>query len=83
MKPISFTSSLPSELLQTLEGYAKQFKMPKNRIIELALKSYFEQLKKAEYAHSFRLASSDKDQKLMVEEGMEEYLKIISDYETR
>jgi len=54
MKPVNFTSSLPSDLLQTLDSYAQKFKVPKNRIMEQALRAYFERLKEAEYRRSFK-----------------------------
>ena len=49
MNNVTFTSSLPPEILDTLEKYATKFKVPKNRIIEKSLVSYFNRLKKAEY----------------------------------
>jgi predicted transcriptional regulator len=79
MKAMNYTSSLPEELIEMLDTYARKFKMPKNRIMEQALRAYFEKLKKAEYAHSFRRAASDEEQVLMAEEGLEDYLKIISE----
>lgn len=45
MKSINFTSSLPSDLLVKLDIYARKFKVPKNHILELALKEYFDKLK--------------------------------------
>jgi len=79
MKAINYTSSLPEELIEMLDTYARKFKMPKNRIMEQALRAYFEKLKKAEYAHSFRRAANDEVHVQMAEEGIEDYLKIISE----
>ena len=79
MKPLNYTSSLPAELLQMLENYAREFKMPKNRIVEHALRAYFEKLKRAEYAHSFRKAAADQEMLTLAEEGIEDYLKILSE----
>ena len=77
MKPINYTSTLPAELLQMLDNYARKFKMPKNRIVEQALRAYFEKLKKAEYVHSFSKAAVDEEMISMAEEGIEDYLKIL------
>lgn len=74
---MTFTSSLPAELLELLEQYAGKFNVPKNRILEQALRSYFERLKKAEYVKSFRKAAGDKEMASMAEEGIEEYLRIL------
>jgi predicted transcriptional regulator len=79
MASVNYTSSLPKELIEQLDQYAGKFRLPKNRIIEKALLAYFEMLKKAEYAHSFRRAAGDEEQALMAEEGLEDYLKIISE----
>lgn len=79
MKPLNFTSSLPADLLQLLDFYAQQFKVPKNRIMELALRTYFERLKQAEYVHSFKNAAIDKEMMNMAEEGLEDYLKILDE----
>jgi hypothetical protein len=51
--------------------------MPKNRIVEQALRAYFEKLKKTEFAHSFRRAATEEEMLTMAEAGLEEYLKIL------
>ncbi len=79
MKAMNYTSSLPEELIEMLDTYARKFKMPKNRIMEQALRAYFEKLKKAEYVYSFRKAAGDEEMNSMAEEGLEDYLKIISE----
>jgi hypothetical protein len=62
-----------------VEGYAAKFKVPKTRIIEQALRAYFEKLKKAEYSNSFRKAASDDEMVSMAEQGLEDYLKILDE----
>jgi len=79
MKPMNFTSSLPTDLLQQLDSYAQKFKIPKNRIMEQALRAYFEKLKQAEYTHSFRRAAQDEQMISLAEEGLEDYLKILDE----
>ena len=79
MKPVNFTSSLPSELWQTLEAYAQKFKVPKNRIMEQALRAYFNRLKQAEYIRSFKKAAADSEMESLAEEGLEDYLKILDE----
>jgi len=79
MKAINYTSTLPPDLMEMLNSYSQKFKLPKNRIMEQALTAYFEKLKKAEYAHSFRKAADDQDALIMAEEGLEDYLKILSE----
>jgi hypothetical protein len=79
---MNYTSSLPAELLELLESYARKFRIPKNRIMELALRAYFEKLKKAEYARSFLMASGKHEVLNTAEEGPGEYLKILDKDET-
>jgi hypothetical protein len=79
MKPITFTSTLPAEIWQSLEAYAEKFKVPRNRIMEQALKAYFEKLKQAEYTRSFRKAAGDPEMATIAEEGFEDYLKILDE----
>jgi predicted transcriptional regulator len=79
MKPVTFTSTLPAEVWQALDLYAAKFKIPRNRIMEQALLAYFEKLKKAEYARSFKKAAGDPEMISMAEKGLEDYLKILDE----
>ena len=71
----TFTSTLPDELLRKLNEMALKLSIPKNRIIEKALRIYLDQLTRAEYVKSYKNASADVDIIEMAEEGMEDYLK--------
>jgi predicted transcriptional regulator len=71
----TFTSTLPDNLLQMLSEKAASLAVPKNKLIENALRLYLEHLEKAEYAKSYKQAALDKDTMLMAEEGMADYLK--------
>ncbi len=73
----TFTSSLPKNLLQKLDVFAKQYGVPKNKMIERALQIYLDHLNRAEYAKSYKKAKEDKDIMAVAEEGMEEYLKTL------
>lgn len=71
---VTFTSSIPDELASQLNEKARLHSLPKNKIIEKALRLYLEHLEKAEYIKSYQSAASDKDILLIAEEGMEGYL---------
>ena len=71
----TFTSTLPDDQLQSLTKRAKALSLPKNRLIENALRLYLEHLDKAEYIKSYKLASNDDDILSIAEEGMTGYLK--------
>lgn len=70
----TFTSSLPDALLQRLSDAAAKMKLPKNKLIERALDIYLDQINRAEYAASYKLAGQDSDIMLIAEEGMAEYM---------
>ena len=70
----TFTSTLPDGLLQQLAEKSKALSIPKNKLIEKALRLYLEHLEKAEYVKSYRRAEEDKDVILIAEEGMSDYL---------
>ena len=71
----TFTSTLPDELLQKLNEMASKLAMPKNKIIEKALRIYLDQLTRADYIKSYRQAGQDTEIMQIAEEGMEDYLK--------
>lgn len=75
----TFTSSLPNDLLKQLSEVAKKYQLPKNKIIEKALSVYLDQLKRAEYVKSYEKAGKDKEVMQIAQEGMEEYLRNISE----
>jgi predicted transcriptional regulator len=69
----TFTSTLPDDLLARLSDAAKDLALPKNKLLENALRIYLDQLKKAEYVKSYSRMAEDADVLAMVEEGMAEY----------
>ena len=71
----TFTSTLPDDLLTLLGEKASKMSMPKNKLIENALRLYLEHLERAEYIQSYRQAVTDKDILQIAEEGMEDYLR--------
>lgn len=75
----TFTSTLPDDLLNSLAERANKLNMPKNKLIEKALRIYLEQLNKAEYVKSYRLAADDEDVLSIAEEGMIDYFNQLKD----
>lgn len=78
----TFTSSLPDDLLENLSKMAKELKMPKNKILEKALRIYLEQLDKAAYLKSYKKMANDPDMLIMAEEGMVDYFKQLEELDT-
>ena len=71
----TFTSTLPEDVLAKLSEMAGRLTIPKNRIIERALRIYLDQLVRAEYAKSYKQAGDDEKILNMAEEGMADYLE--------
>ena len=78
----TFTSSLPQELFEALNEKASALSIPKNKLIERALRIYLEQLDKAAYLKSFKRMAEDADVLTMAEEGLADYYRKLDD-ETR
>ncbi|MBC8314692.1 MAG: ribbon-helix-helix protein, CopG family [Bacteroidetes bacterium] len=71
----TFTSTLPEDVLAKLSEMAGRLAIPKNRIIERALRIYLDQLVRAEYTKSYKQAGDDDHILNMAEEGMADYLE--------
>lgn len=77
----TFTSSLPDSLLENLAKMAKELNVPKNKIIQKALEKYLEQLDKAAFAKSYKKMANDPEMTALAEEGIEEWFRMIEEYE--
>jgi predicted transcriptional regulator len=75
----TFTSNLPDDLLNLLAEKAKALSLPKNKLMERALRIYLQHLEKAEYIQSYGKAQHDPDVISIAEEGMQDYLNQIKD----
>lgn len=71
----TFTSSLPEELLRLLEEKAKELSLPKNKLIERALRLYLDQLNRASYLKSYKKMADDVDLLAIAEEGMADFMQ--------
>jgi hypothetical protein len=72
---VTFTSTIPDDLSKQLNEKARALSLPKNKLIENALRLYLEHLEKAEYIKSYKRTSDDTDILLIAEEGMEDYFR--------
>ncbi len=70
----TFTSTLPDDLLEMLNLKAKELHLPKNKLIEKALRIYLDQLNKSAYIKSYKQLAQDEDILKIAEEGMVEYI---------
>lgn len=74
---VTFTSSISEDLFKRLNEKARSLSLPKNKLIENALRLYLEYLERAEYIKSYKHAIDDKDILQIAEEGMNDYLRQI------
>ncbi|MBK7808602.1 MAG: ribbon-helix-helix protein, CopG family [Saprospiraceae bacterium] len=79
----NYTSSLPDSLLTQLSEMAQKLKVPKNQIIERALNKYLSEVERQLYIRSFKQLSGDKDILSMAEEGMEDYLMNLDEWDAK
>ncbi len=77
----TFTSSLPDDLLASISDIALRQSIPKNKLIEKAVRLYLEHIDRVEYIQSFKRAAKDEDMLTIAEEGLSDYLRTIEDDE--
>jgi hypothetical protein len=70
----TFTSTLPEMLWEEFNQKALELGLPKNKILEKALRLYIDHLNKAAYIKSYKQMAADADLLTIAEEGMEDYL---------
>ena len=70
----TFTSTLPKDLWEQLNIKASELGLPKNKLLETALRLYLDHLNKASYIKSYKKMATDADLLAIAAEGMEDYL---------
>lgn len=72
-KKTTYTSTLPSLVMEEVVEYAKKKKISKNKVIEIAVKKLLEEEIKNELMESFKKIADDPDMIEMAEWGMEDF----------
>jgi len=80
-KKVTYTSTLPEDVLDLVNDYSEKTSISKNQVVEKALRQFFFSLKKSDFREGFRRAANDPDLKIMAEEGMHDYLDIVKQNE--
>lgn len=70
---ITFTSTLPDEIIAKLNKLAETLKVPKNKIIERALTRYIEEIERQMFIRSYQQLADDPDLLNLAEESLEDY----------
>lgn len=76
---VSFSSTMPIELMEQLTWFSTRQKVAKNKIIELALASWFEAQKKAALAAMFQDVENDPEILAMAEDGLSDLAKMLDE----
>lgn len=80
-KNITYTSTLPSVVMEEVAEYAIKKNVSKNKVIEIALKKLFEEEMKKELQETFKLANEDKELLQFAESGLGDYLEQLNELE--
>lgn len=80
-KIVTYTSTLPSMVMEDVVEYATKKNISKNKVIEIAIKMLMEEEIKNELKESFRKISKDPEMVEMAEWGMNEYSQQLKDFD--
>ena len=80
-KKITYTSTLPSMVMEEVVEYAKKKKISKNKVIEIAVKKLLEEEVRNELLESFKTIADDPDMIEMAEWGMEDYAEQLKKFD--
>ncbi|HYC34701.1 MAG TPA: hypothetical protein VEC13_03130 [Candidatus Paceibacterota bacterium] len=81
MKTKNFTTTLPHNILRDLDIVSKETKKSKNDILSEAFLKWNKERKQKWVYESYKKAKDDKEWQSMAEEGMDEWLKLIQEWE--
>jgi uncharacterized hydantoinase/oxoprolinase family protein len=80
-KNVTYTSTLPSIVMEEVAAYAKKRNVSKNKVIEIALKKLFVEELQKDLKETFENALQDKDLLEMAEAGLGDYLDQLKELE--
>ena len=80
-KQITYTSTLPDDLISLVSEYAEKYQLTKNKVIEEALRQYFFNQKRKEYEESFARIANDPEVVELAEMGIEDWADLVRKYE--
>ena len=80
-KNVTYTSTLPSVMMEEVVEYAAKKKISKNKVIEMALSEFLIAEKKKRMAASFKLAAQDPELIEMADWGLADYLEQLKELE--
>jgi ribosomal protein L10 len=80
-KKVTYTSTLPEDLMLTVNDYSAKYKVSKNKVVEKALRQFFFELKRKEFSEGFKRAAKDPEVVELAEMGMDDYFEMLERYD--
>ena len=80
-KKVTYTSTLPEDLILSVNEFAAKYKLSKNKVVEKALREFFFEQKRKEFSEGFKRAAKDPEIVELAEMGIEDFFEIIERYE--
>lgn len=80
-KNVTYTSTLPSVVMEEVVEYAAKKKITKNKVIEMALRNYLDAEIMRKLDETFELAMEDKDLMVWAESNLDEYNQQLKEIE--
>ncbi len=74
-KNVTYTSTLPSVVMEEVVEYAAKKKISKNKVIEAAIRNYLDAEIRSELEKTFKLAAEDPELVEMADWGLADYLE--------
>lgn len=76
-----FTTTITPHVLSWLTDQAKKMNITKRALLEQAINYYKIEIERKELAKGFRKATNDPDIKIIAEEGLTDYNKILKSFD--
>ena len=67
--------------MEEVAAYAKKRNVSKNKVMEIALRKFFEEDLRKELQQTFKLANEDKELHQLADGGLDDYLKQLKELE--
>jgi hypothetical protein len=80
-KNVTYTSTLPSVVMEEVAEYAAKKKISKNKVIEAAIRNFLDAEIKSELERTFKLAAEDPELVEMADWGLADYLEQLKELE--
>jgi hypothetical protein len=82
-KKVTYTSTLPEDVMETVNDYSEKNNISKNKVVENALRQFFFGIKQNDFREGFKRAANDIEMRLIAEEGMDDYSEILQQNEKK